>query len=48
MSLLSRRPRRTISALLAQIGKQTVVLENYPRFRIGESLLPLNLCSIPP
>ena len=35
----------TISALLAQAGKRTVVLEKerFPRFHIGESLLPLNL-----
>ncbi|MGC2203781.1 MAG: FAD-dependent oxidoreductase, partial [Stellaceae bacterium] len=35
----------TIAALLAQKGKQVVVLEKdrFPRFHIGESLLPLNL-----
>jgi flavin-dependent dehydrogenase len=35
----------TISALLARSGKRTVVLEKerFPRFHIGESLLPLNL-----
>src|SRR5215475_5605501 len=35
----------TISSLLAQAGKRTVVLEKerFPRFHIGESLLPLNL-----
>jgi flavin-dependent dehydrogenase len=35
----------TISALLARAGKRTVVLEKerFPRFHIGESLLPLNL-----
>lgn len=35
----------TISSLLARSGKRTVVLEKerFPRFHIGESLLPLNL-----
>lgn len=35
----------TIAALLAQKGRDVVVLEkeNFPRFHIGESLLPLNL-----
>jgi len=35
----------TIAALLAQKGKNVVVLEKdrFPRFHIGESLLPLNL-----
>jgi 2-polyprenyl-6-methoxyphenol hydroxylase-like FAD-dependent oxidoreductase len=35
----------TIAALLAQKGKRVVVLEKdlFPRFHIGESLLPLNL-----
>jgi flavin-dependent dehydrogenase len=35
----------TIAALLAQKGRQVVVLEKerFPRFHIGESLLPLNL-----
>jgi len=35
----------TIAALLAQKGEQVVVLEKdrFPRFHIGESLLPLNL-----
>src|SRR5262245_35769524 len=35
----------TIAALLAQKKKHTVVLEKerFPRFHIGESLLPLNL-----
>jgi flavin-dependent dehydrogenase len=35
----------TIAALLAQRGKHVVVLEKdrFPRFHIGESLLPLNL-----
>jgi flavin-dependent dehydrogenase len=35
----------TIAALLAQKGKHVVVLEKdlFPRFHIGESLLPLNL-----
>ena len=35
----------TIAALLAQKGKQVVLLEKdqLPRFHIGESLLPLNL-----
>ena len=35
----------TIAALLAQKGRQLVVLEKdqFPRFHIGESLLPLNL-----
>ena len=35
----------TIAALLAQKNKQVVVLEKerFPRFHIGESLLPLNL-----
>jgi flavin-dependent dehydrogenase len=35
----------TIAALLAQKGRRTVVLEKdrFPRFHIGESLLPLNL-----
>jgi hypothetical protein len=35
----------TIGALLAQKGRQVVVLEKdrFPRFHIGESLLPLNL-----
>ena len=34
----------TIAALLAQKGKHVVVLEKdlFPRFHIGESLLPLN------
>src|ERR1700740_3009557 len=35
----------TIAALLAQKGRHVVVLEKdqFPRFHIGESLLPLNL-----
>ena len=35
----------TIAALLARNGRRTVVLEKerFPRFHIGESLLPLNL-----
>ena len=35
----------TIAALLAQKRRQVVVLEKdrFPRFHIGESLLPLNL-----
>jgi hypothetical protein len=35
----------TIAALLAQRGKHVVLLEKerFPRFHIGESLLPLNL-----
>ena len=35
----------TIAALLAQKGRHVVVLERdrFPRFHIGESLLPLNL-----
>ena len=35
----------TIAALLAQKGRRVVVLEKdrFPRFHIGESLLPLNL-----
>jgi flavin-dependent dehydrogenase len=35
----------TIAALLAQMGRHVVVLEKawFPRFHIGESLLPLNL-----
>ena len=35
----------TVAALLAQTGRHVVVLEKdrFPRFHIGESLLPLNL-----
>ena len=35
----------TIAALLAQQGRHVVLLEKdrFPRFHIGESLLPLNL-----
>src|SRR6266849_10221074 len=35
----------TIAAMLAQKGRHVVVLEKdrFPRFHIGESLLPLNL-----